>query len=56
MYYDDEEKYLRSLKQEDSYHFSIPFEYIQKKYVDISQENLMSYKVIMSVSKYLIEL
>ena len=26
----DEEKYLRSLKQEDSYHFSISFEYIKK--------------------------
>lgn len=29
MYHDDDE-HLRSLKQEDSYHFSIPFEYIQK--------------------------
>ena len=44
MYYDDEEKYLRSLKQEDSYHFSIPFEYIQKKYendeYDIATTNM----------------
>lgn len=39
MFYDDygneyknEEDYLRSLKKNDSYHFSIPFEYIEKNY------------------------
>ena len=30
--YDTEEEYLRSLKQDDSYHFSIEFEYIEKNY------------------------
>jgi len=30
--YDSEEEYLESLKQEDSYHFSIDFEYIEKNY------------------------
>ncbi len=28
----NEEEYLDSLKREDSYHFSIPFEYIVKNY------------------------
>jgi len=28
----DEEEYMRSLKKEDHYHFSIPFTYIKKKY------------------------
>lgn len=40
----DEEKYLRSLKQEDSYHFSISFEYIKKNYgngnYDIATTNM----------------
>lgn len=30
--YESEEEYLMSLKQDDSYHFSIPFEYIKKNY------------------------
>lgn len=30
--YECEEDYLRTLKKEDSYHFSIPFEYIKKNY------------------------
>ena len=28
----NEDEYLDSLKQEESYHFSIPFEYIEKNY------------------------
>lgn len=31
---EDEEKYLDTLKKEDSYHFSIDFEYIEKNYGD----------------------
>ena len=30
--YESEEEYLKSLKQDDHYHFSIPFEYIEKNY------------------------
>ena len=30
--YEKEEDYLKTLKQEDYYHFSIPFEYIKKNY------------------------
>jgi len=30
--FDSEEDYIRSLKQKDHYHFSIPFEYIEKNY------------------------
>lgn len=30
--FETEEEYLESLKQDDSYHFSIPFEYIKKNY------------------------
>ena len=32
--FDTEEDYLDSLKQDDHYHFSIPFEYIEKNYGD----------------------
>lgn len=32
--YEREEDYLRTLKKEDCYHFSIPFEYIKKNYGD----------------------
>ncbi len=32
--YECEEDYLRTLKKDDRYHFSIPFEYIKKKYGD----------------------
>lgn len=28
--YGDEDEYLETLKREDSYHFSVPFEYIKK--------------------------
>ena len=31
-FYESEEKYQDSLKLEDSYHFSIPFEYIETNY------------------------
>ncbi len=30
--YKPEEEYLNSLKQSDHYHFSVPFEYIEKNY------------------------
>lgn len=30
--YETEEDYLKTLKKDDSYHFSIPFEYIEKNY------------------------
>ena len=30
--FDSEEEYLDSLKQDDNYHFSIPFEYIKKNH------------------------
>lgn len=30
--YRDEDEYLMSLKKDDHYHFSIPFEYIKKSY------------------------
>lgn len=30
--YETEEEYLQSLKQDDSYHFSMEFEYIEKNY------------------------
>lgn len=40
----DENEYLDSLKQADSYHFSIPFEYIEKNYgndnYDIATTNM----------------
>ena len=32
--YEREEDYLRTLKKEEYYHFSIPFEYIKKNYGD----------------------
>lgn len=32
--YENEEAYLDSLKQDDHYHFSIPFEYIQTRHGD----------------------
>ena len=32
--YDSEEDYLDTLKKDDHYHFSIPFEYIKKKHGD----------------------
>lgn len=32
--YETEEDYLRTLKKDDCYHFSIPFEYIKKNYGD----------------------
>lgn len=42
--YDNEDEYLMSLKQDDSYHFSIPFEYIEKNYgndnYDIATTNM----------------
>lgn len=31
--YECEEDYLRTLKKDDRYHFSIPFEYIKKNMV-----------------------
>mgnify|MGYP000246130127 CR=1 FL=1 len=32
--YESEDDYLDSLKQDDHYHFSIPFEYIEKRHSD----------------------
>lgn len=32
--FENEDEYLMSLKQDDSYHFTIPFEYIEKNYGD----------------------
>lgn len=31
---DDDDAYLRSMKQDDSYHFSYPFEYITERFGD----------------------
>ena len=30
--YNDDSEYLRSLKKQNNYHFTIPFEYIKKNY------------------------
>lgn len=32
MMFDSDDEYLMSLKKDDSYHFTIPFEYIKKNY------------------------
>ena len=37
--FESDEEYMDSLKQDDSYHFSIPFSYIQKKLGDDEYED-----------------
>ncbi len=44
--YDCEEDYLDSLKQDDHYHFSIPFEYIEK---DNGDDNFDIAEAVMEV-------
>ena len=41
--YKHEKEYLMSLKKQDQYHFSIPFEYIKKKYDDDNYDIAVTY-------------